>query len=60
MSVDADATAIVAQLIDRLEEACREIEALRAERDRVRGELLRMLSELEAINAEINGKQGGG
>ena len=60
MSLDADATAIVSRLIVKLEEAAAEIVALRAERDHVRDELLRMLVELEAISAELNRKQGGG
>jgi len=60
VSLDADATAIVSRLIVKLEEAAAEIVALRAERDHVRDELLRMLVELEAISAELNRKQGGG
>lgn len=59
MSLDADATAIVSRLILKLEEAAAEIVALRAERDHVRAELLRMLVELEAISAALVAKGGG-
>jgi hypothetical protein len=59
VSLDADATAIVSRLILKLEEAAAEIVALRAERDHVRAELLRMLVELEAISAALVAKGGG-